>query len=411
MMNRDDAPRVLLGVTGCIAAYKACEVLRGLQKAGCEVRVMMTEDAEEFVGPATFEALTREPVLDDLFAHPGSPIPHIDLTEWADLVLVCPATANALAKAACGIADDALSTAMLAATDKLVLAPAMNVHMWENPATQANLAILEERGVQLVLPVAGRLACGDVGEGKLADVDDIVAFALDWLQGGPEQDLAGRRVVVTAGPTQEAIDPVRYIANRSSGKMGYAIARALLAHGARVTLVSGPTALAAPSGCDLVRVMSAAEMHDAALAAFANADAAICAAAVADYAPASPADHKLKKSSEPLASIELVQTPDILADLSAEKGERVVVGFAAETSDAVARAAEKLARKGCDLIVANDVSRADSGFGSDTDRVAFVDASGAEELPTLSKDEVAERLVGRLAQMLEGRPSASEVRR
>jgi deoxyribonuclease-4 len=298
---------------------------------------------------------------------------------------------------------------MLASTDKLMLAPAMNIHMWENPATQANLSILEDRGVQVVLPVSGRLACGDVGEGKLADVDDIVEAALGWLGSAlPEQDLAGRRVVVTAGPTHEAIDPVRYIANRSSGKMGYAIASALASHGALVTLVSGPTSLPAPEGCDVVRVTSASEMHDAALAAFEDADAAICSAAVADYTPAHPADHKLKKGVEPLDEIELVQTADILADLSAAKGSRTVIGFAAETSDAVAHASDKLKRKGCDLIVANDVSRTDSGFSTDTDKVAFVSASGVEELPTLTKAEVAERLVQRLAEMLDEQASKDD---
>ncbi len=413
--------RVLLCVTGCIAAYKACEVCRGLQKAGCEVRVAMTDDAERFVGPATFEALTRHPVMDDLFADAETPIPHIDLTEWADLVLVCPATGNVLAKAACGIADDAVSTAVLAADGKLLLAPAMNVHMWWNPATQRNLEMLRGWGAGVVMPDSGRLACGDEGSGKLATPEAIVGAAVAALRSlregralapqdaphGAPQDLAGRRIVVTAGPTHEAIDPVRYIANRSSGKMGYAIARAAMAHGAQVTLVSGPSSLEAPAGCDVVRVTSAAEMHDAVLSAFASADAAVCAAAVADYTPAHPADHKLKKATEPLDTIELVQTRDILADISRSKGARVVVGFAAETSDAIAHAQDKLVRKGCDLIVANDVSRADSGFGSDTDRVALVSASGAEELPTLSKDEVAERIVGRVASLLDEARSAS----
>ena len=413
--------RVLLCVTGCIAAYKACEVCRGLQKAGCEVRVAMTDDAERFVGPATFEALTRHPVMDDLFADAETPIPHIDLTEWADLVLVCPATGNVLAKAACGIADDAVSTAVLAADGKLLLAPAMNVHMWWNPATQRNLEMLCGWGAGVVMPDSGRLACGDEGSGKLATPEAIVGAAVAALRSlregralapqdaphGAPQDLAGRRIVVTAGPTHEAIDPVRYIANRSSGKMGYAIARAAMAHGAQVTLVSGPSSLEAPAGCDVVHVTSAAEMHDAVLSAFASADAAVCAAAVADYTPAHPADHKLKKATEPLDTIELVQTRDILADISRSKGARVVVGFAAETSDAIAHAQDKLVRKGCDLIVANDVSRADSGFGSDTDRVALVSASGAEELPTLSKDEVAERIVERVASLLDEARSAS----
>ena len=382
--------RVLLAVCGGIAAYKACEVLRGLQKAGCEVRVTMTEDATRFVGAATFEALSGSPVATSLYNYPGSAIPHIELAEWADAAVVVPATANALAKMACGIADDCLATTLLACACPVLVAPGMNVHMWRNAATQANVATLRERGVRFVGPDSGRLACGEVGEGKLAGVDEIVAAALALFA---PRDLAGLRVLVDAGPTHEAIDPVRYIANRSTGKMGYAIAEAAARRGAEVTLVSGPTSLATPAGVRRIDVESAAQMHDAMLVAFEGADVAVCSAAVADYAPAAPADHKLKKSREHLDAIRLTETADILADLCAAKGGRVVVGFAAETDDLLAHARQKLERKGADLIVANDVSRPESTFGADTNRVALVSAEGVEQLETMPLADVADAIL------------------
>ncbi len=382
--------RVLLAVCGGIAAYKACEVLRGLQKAGCEVRVTMTEDATRFVGAATFEALSGSPVATSLYDYPGSAIPHIELAEWADAAVVVPATANALAKMACGIADDCLTTTLLACACPVLVAPGMNVHMWRNAATQANVAMLRERGVCFVGPDSGRLACGEVGEGKLAGVDEIVAAALALLA---PRDLAGLRVLVDAGPTHEAIDPVRYIANRSTGKMGYAIAAAAARRGAEVTLVSGPTSLATPAGVCRIDVESAAQMHDAMLTAFEGADVAVCSAAVADYAPAAPADHKLKKSREHLDAIRLTETADILADLCAAKGGRIVVGFAAETDDLLAHARQKLERKGADLIVANDVSRPESTFGADTNRVALVSAEGVEQLETMPLADVADAIL------------------
>ena len=387
--------RVLLAVCGGIAAYKACEVLRGLQKAGCEVRVTMTADAERFVGATTFEALSGAPVGTSLYEYPGSAIPHIELAEWADVAVVVPATANVLSKMACGIADDCLTTTLLACACPVLVAPGMNVHMWRNPATQANAATLRERGVSFVGPDTGRLACGDVGEGKLAGVDEIVAAALALL--GP-RDLDGLRLLVNAGPTHEAIDPVRYIANRSTGKMGYAIAAAAARRGAGVTLVSGPTSLPTPAGVRRIDVESAAQMHDAMLAAFDDADVAICSAAVADYTPAAPADHKLKKSREHLDAIELTETADILADLCGCKGTRVVVGFAAETDDLLAHAREKLDRKGADLIVANDVSRPESTFGADTNRVALVSAEGVEQLETMPLPAVADAILDAVLQ-------------
>ena len=398
--------RTSLFVCGGIAAYKACEVLRGLQKSGCDVVVAMTDDATRFVGPTTFAALTHHEVYTSLYDC-ETPIPHISLADDSDLAVVVPATANVMAKMASGIADDLVSSSLLAMHCPVLVAPAMNGHMWANPATQANVATLRARGIRFVQPDEGHLACGYDGAGKLASVDDIVSAALALLDVARQTDskggvLCGRKVVVTAGPTHEAIDPVRYIANASTGKMGYAIARAAASLGAQVTLVSGPTSLAAPAGVERVDVVSAAQMLEATTAAFADADAAICAAAVADYTPAHPADYKLKKSHVHLDSIELVETADILASLSASKGSRVVVGFAAETNDLLANAKRKLERKGCDMIVANDVSRADSTFGSDTDRVAFVTHEGIEQMETLPLDDVASELLGRVSALIEG---------
>lgn len=396
--------KVLLAVCGGIAAYKACEVLRGLQKAGCAVRVACTAASKRFVGSATFEALARYPVCDDLFENPASDIPHIDYAEWADLALVVPATANVMAKMAHGLADDAVSATLLACPCPVLVAPGMNTNMWRNPATQANLHLLESRGVRFVLPVEGRLACGDVGAGKLAGVDDIVAAALDGLsENALEHDLICTRLLVTAGPTHEAIDPVRFIANASTGKMGYAIAAAAARRGAEVTLVSGPTSLPCPEGVRRIDVVSAAQMRDAAVSVFENADAAVCTAAVADYTPAHPADHKLKKAHEYLDSIELVETADILAELCASKGDRVVVGFAAETNNLIPNAQAKLARKGADAIIANDVSRADSTFGSDTNRIAVVCAEGVEQHETMPLADVSDVVLDKVRDLLRRR--------
>lgn len=392
------AKHVALFVTGGIAAYKACEVLRGLQKQGVDVRVCMSESATRLVGPHTFEALSGHRVTLDLFEDETSPIPHIELAEWADLALVCPATANVMAKMAHGLADDVVSTTLLACPAPKLVAPAMNVHMWENLATQANVETLRQQGVLFAGPVAGRLACGEVGTGKLAEVEQIVAAAMFRLRAAG--DLTGKHVVVTAGPTHEAIDPVRYLSNASSGKMGYAIAEAAAAHGAHVTLVSGPVSLPVPTGVGIVRVTTAAEMLSATKDAFELADAAILAAAVSDYRPATEADHKLKKATEPLGEVKLVENDDILATLSKNRGERIVIGFAAETGNVIQRAREKLAKKGCDLIVANDVSRADSSFGSDTDTCALVSPHGVEQLDTMPKSEVAEVIIRKLATML-----------
>lgn len=398
MAGTNQAPRVALFVTGGIAAYKACEVLRGLQKGGCDVRVCMSANATKLVGPTTFEALSGHHVTLGIFGDGETPIPHIELSEWADLALVCPATANVIAKMAAGIADDAVSTTLVACSCPVVVAPAMNVHMWQNPATQANVKTLVSRGVQVVGPATGRLACGDVGAGKLEDVSVIVAAALARVRA--HGSLAGKRVVITAGPTHEPIDPVRYLSNASSGKMGYALAQAAAAHGAEVTLVSGPVSQPKPTGVRLVGVTTAAEMLAATQEAFESADAAILAAAVSDYRPAKSSDHKLKKAAEPLEALELVENEDILATISATRGGRVVIGFAAETNDVIDNARKKLERKGCDLIVANDVSRADSTFGADTDLVTLVGDKYEEELPLMSKPEVAEAIIERLVTML-----------
>lgn len=384
---------VLLCVTGCIAAYKSCEIARALQKAGVRVKVCMTEHATSFVGPTTFRALTREEVAVDLFDNPGDPIHHISLAKEPDVVLVAPATANVVAKVAHGQADDLLTTTVLATDAPVVVAPAMNVGMWQAEATQKNIATLEQRGFDIVRPATGYLACGDTGEGKLADVDDIVARTLVALE--TSQALAGERVLITAGGTREAIDPVRYIGNRSSGKMGHALARAARAMGAEVTLVTASTQLSIPFGVEGVRVESTAQMLDAVSQRFAACTMLICAAAVADYAPAHPAPHKLSKADGELTHIDLVKTADILAEMSRVKGKRVVIGFAAETNDLVRRARAKLERKGCDAIVANDVSRVESTFGSDTNAVTWVSSQGVEELPCTGKQALAFELLRR----------------
>ena len=394
----NDKPCVLLGVTGCIAAYKSCEILRGLQKRGVRVKVVMTEHATHFVDPTTFRALTHEPVAVGLFDEPGDPIHHISLAEECDLFLVAPCTANVAAKIAIGIADDLLTTTALATTAPLMIAPAMNVHMYEAEATQENFATLRARGVRIVDADEGYLACGDVGRGRLADVDAIVAAALDALDGRPQRatgDMEGVRVLVTAGPTVEPIDAVRFISNRSSGKMGYAIARAAQRRGAAVDLVSGPVALEAPAGVNCVPVETAASMHEAAAAAFPQADIAIFAAAVADVRPAQSFERKLKKGLDDteLSAIELVENVDILKTLAATKrADQCVVGFAAETDELLAHAQTKLFSKRADLIVANEVAGG-KVFGADVNEAYLVDECGVRQLPLMTKDELADAIL------------------
>jgi len=393
---------VALGVTGGISAYKAVEVTRLLQKAGHEVAVTMTRAARRFVAPLTFEAITQRPVITSQWT-PGAnaDIEHIALATDAALVLVAPATANTIARAAHGIADDFLTSLLLATRSPVLMAPAMNTHMYDHPATQANLQTLRQRGVHLVEPGEGYLACGWVGKGRLAEPDVIVAAARALLEGG--RPLEGRRVVVSAGPTYEDLDPVRYIGNRSSGRMGLAVARRASQLGASVTVVLGPTTVAVPDGLDVVRVRSARQMHDALLAATNDADAVVMAAAVADYTLAGGAAAQKVKKQDADLTLTLERTPDILADLGRRRGDAarpVLVGFAAETEDLLAHASAKLASKHVDLIVANDVSRTDAGFEVETNQATFVTVGGHEAHPLEHKDALAARIVDWVAARL-----------
>ena len=394
--------RILLGVTGSIAAYKAVELLRELLTRGAAVQVVMTEAAARFVAPLTFETLSRQPVLLDMWSlHYGSKIGHIEATARADLFLIAPATARTLAKLALGLADDFLANIFLASRCPALVAPAMDADMYQHAAVQANLARLRERGVQVVGPGVGELASGLVGPGRLADLPEILAAVEALL--ARAGDLAGEVVLVTAGPTREPIDPVRYLSNRSSGKMGYAVAEAALARGARVVLVSGPTALAAPPGAELVPVETAQEMYEAVLSCLDEATVVIKAAAVADYRPAQAASRKIKKAAG-VPEVHLEPTPDILAEVGRRKGRRVLVGFAAETEDLVANARAKLERKHLDLVVANDVGQPGAGFEADTNAVKILDASGeAEDVPVQSKRAVADRVLDRVVALLRGR--------
>ncbi|HVR70751.1 MAG TPA: bifunctional phosphopantothenoylcysteine decarboxylase/phosphopantothenate--cysteine ligase CoaBC [Vicinamibacteria bacterium] len=401
-------PVVVLGVTGCIGAYKACEVLRELQKRGVDVHVVMTEHATRFVSAMTFEALSGHPVFVDQFALGAeSDIRHIGLADAADLLLVAPATANAIGKFARGIADDALSTLFLATRARVLVAPAMNVNMFEHPAVVENLALLRARGVELVEPGSGYLACGWLGKGRLAEVGDIVAAAMAVL--ARRRSLDGEAVVVTAGPTVEDIDPVRFVSNRSSGRMGYRLAEAARDRGARVVLVSGPTALPAPAGVQVVAVRSAEEMARAVGEHASSAAVVVMAAAVSDYRPAGVAAEKIKKQAGP-TQLDLVRTPDILGSLGRAKGGRFLVGFAAETENVVENARRKRGEKNLDLIVANDVGREGSGFGADLNAAVLIDAQGEAELPLMSKRELAERIWDRV-EALRRRNDATETPR
>jgi len=387
-----------LGVTGSIAAYKAAELASLLSKAGADVHVIMTASAQKFVAPATFATLTGNPVQTDLFAGTdglggaGGPLlPHIELAK-ADLLVVAPATANILAKAAHGLADDLLSAALLAAPGPVLFCPAMNVHMYRNPATQANLAALKKYGHHVLEPGKGPLACGETGEGRLPEPPEIVAEIARLL--GPAKDLQGLSVLVTAGGTREPIDPVRFLSNRSSGKMGYALAGAAAVRGADVTLVTAPTALAVPGGVKAVLVETAQQMFEAVLEHFPRADIVIKAAAVADYRPARTAAQKIKKEGETLV-IELVKNPDILLELGRlKKPGQVLVGFAAETENLLANARRKLEKKNVDLLVANDVTRPGAGFGADTNLVKLIYRDGrVVDLPLMKKTELAHRIL------------------
>jgi phosphopantothenoylcysteine decarboxylase/phosphopantothenate--cysteine ligase len=384
-------PSVVLGVTGCIGAYKACEVLRELQKSGVDVHVVMTAAAKRFVTPMTFEALSRHPVFHDQFALGSeSDIPHISLADEAELLLVAPATANIVGKFANGIADDTLSTLYTATKAPLVIAPAMNVNMFEHWAVRRNLATLRARGARVVEPGEGYLACGWLGRGRLAEVPEIVGAALGALR--RRRELEGEAVLVTAGPTVEDIDPVRFVSNRSSGRMGYALAEEARDRGARVVLVSGPTALPAPGGVETIPVRSAEEMARAVEERFAAATIVVAAAAVADFRPVAIAATKLKKGEGGLR-LELERTPDILRGLGPRKGGRLLVGFAAETERLLDNARIKLREKNLDLVVANDVTRPGAGFDVETNAAVILDRHGREvEVPLVSKRELAERI-------------------
>jgi len=388
---------ITLGVTGGVAAYKAAELVRRLQQEGFTVEVVMTRAACEFVRPLTFAALSGRKVITDLFAESSgeanldSAIEHIALAQPADLLLVAPATADILAKFSRGISEDFLSTLYLATTAPVVVAPAMNVNMWNHAATQENIERLRARGVHVVSPDEGYLACGMTGAGRLAGQDAIIAAVREVLR--VRLDLAGQTVLVTAGPTQEAIDPVRYLTNRSSGRMGYAVAEAAASRGAKVILISGPTAIETPSGVTRLDVRSAAEMLASVEQNFADVTIAIFAAAVADYRPAEPAHSKIKRSGENIA-LELVPNSDILATMARNKGSRLIVGFAAETDRVAENAGKKLAEKNADLIVANDVTAEGAGFDVDTNVVTLFSRDGRDQpLPKLTKREVAHRVL------------------
>jgi len=403
-----DGRRVLLGMSGGIACYKACDVVRLLAQAGARVQVVMTAGAQQFVTLLTLQTLSGRPVATDTFSlTQESEIGHIRLADEAEIVVLAPATANLLAKLAHGLADDLLTTVLLATRAPVLAAPAMNVHMWEHGATQANLRSLAERGVVLVGPGTGALACGYEGPGRLAEPAEIVEAVEAVLA---PKDLTGERVLVSAGPTREALDPVRYLSNHSSGKMGYAIARVARRRGADVVLVSGPTDLPAPSGVRTLIVSTAADMARTLEQEFRAASILIMAAAVADYRMRRPATRKLKKGS-PSLSLMLERTPDILASLAARKGRRLVVGFAAETHDVLEEARRKLREKRLDLIVANDVTAPGAGFGSDTNVVQLIAAGGSTEaLPMLPKEEVAGRILDWVIAHRERRPALRRVR-
>jgi phosphopantothenoylcysteine decarboxylase/phosphopantothenate--cysteine ligase len=392
---------IAVGVCGGIGAYKSVEVVRGLQKAGHDVVAVMTRSARRFVGELTFEAITRHRVLTSQF-EPGAnaDIEHIALASGIDLLIVAPATANILGKFANGIADDFLTSLYLATRAPVLVAPAMNTNMLEHPAVQRNIDALAARGTYFVEPGAGYLACGWIGKGRLAEPADIVRAAEELLT--PAGPLAGKTVIVTAGPTREAIDPVRFVGNRSSGKMGYALAAAARSRGARVVLVSGPTELPPPAGVELVRVTSAADMRDAVVPLAARADVVIMAAAVADYAPVAAMPQKIHKDADTL-TLSLVRTPDILAELGRQRAgadRPLLVGFAAETADLVASARRKQRAKGVDLVVANDVSRNDVGFEVDANEVTLVSEQGEETLPLQSKSAIAGLVVQRIETLL-----------
>lgn len=391
-MNELSGKKVLLGISGGIAAYKSIELIRRLNDSGAEVRVVMTAAATEFVTPLTFEAISGNPVHVDMFGpRIKSAIEHVELARWADLIVIAPATANIIAKLTHGIADDLLSTVCLALTDiDLAIAPAMNLGMWNSPATQANLSVLRDRGVKIWGPAEGFQACGEIGSGRMVEAAEIADYVREYFT--PTQTASGLKVVITAGPTREPIDPVRFITNRSSGKMGYEVAAACVEQGAEVILVSGPVSISAPSGVDCIEVETAREMHEVVFANIVDADVFIATAAVADYRIATPEEQKIKKSAEQL-SIDLIKNPDILADVAMLDKAPFTVGFAAETNDLETYAKGKLKNKRLNMIAANLVGISGSGFESDNNQLHIYWDNGDKVLPLTNKAELARELV------------------
>jgi phosphopantothenoylcysteine decarboxylase/phosphopantothenate--cysteine ligase len=402
--------KIALGISGGIAAYKAAEIVRLLQDRGIRVQVIMTSSAQEFIRPLTFAALSGEKVITSMFAADAgaepnidSAIEHIAVAQSIDALLVAPATADVIAKFAQGIANDFLTTLYLATTAPVVVAPAMNVNMWDHPATQQNLEILRKRGAKIVEPGSGYLACGMTGPGRLAEDDAVVAATLEAL--GASQDLAGETVLITAGPTREKIDPVRYLTNRSSGRMGYALAESAIRRGARVLLVTGPTALKPPAAAEVSAVESAAQMRDAVLTLLPQASIVIKAAAVADYTVSDPAQQKIKRTGP--MTLDLSPTSDILAEIAKRKRSQIVIGFAAETQNLLENARKKLAAKSLDAIVVNDVSREGIGFDSNRNAVAILTPSETINVPETTKWEVAQRVLDCAVQLLRTRQPAN----
>ena len=394
--------RIVVGLGGGIAAFKAVQLVRELMRLGAEVRVVMTNAATHFVGPITFAGLTGKPAVTDLWAEDYAGEVHVELGEWADALVIAPATMNLIARAASGQANDAVLATLACARGKVFFAPSMHHRMWSHPATQSNLQILSDRGVVLLGPVTGPLANGEIGEGRMLEPEEIAEEVESRLD--RTDDLSGAHILITAGPTHEDLDPVRFLGNRSSGRMGYAIASEALRRGAEVTIVSGPVHLVAPSGAELVQVRSAEEMHAAVMSRFDRFDVVIMAAAVADYRPAKQAAQKIKKGGS--LKLELIRNPDILADVGAQRAQKpsVLVGFALETEHLERSAREKLERKSADLIIANE---AGAGLGGDTNRATFVDATSATPLPEMTKRSLANQILDRVRMLLSDPPRRS----
>lgn len=397
---------IIVGVTGGIAAYKACDVVSKLKKLNANIHVIMTESACEFVQPMTFQTLSNNFVINDMFKEPKTwEVEHIELAKRADAFLIVPATANFIGKLAAGIADDMLTTTVMATRAPVIIAPAMNTNMYTNRIVQANIGALQDLGYKFIEPASGRLACGDIGVGKLADVDDIVAYVVDFFEKEAQvKDLVGRRIMISAGPTIEAIDPVRYITNRSSGKMGYAIAKRAVARGAQVTLVSGKTDLDVPKGLvKYINIESADDLYENLVREFEANDVVIQSAAVADYKPKSYSDKKIKKKDSDL-SIELCRNKDVAQELGKIKGDKVLVGFAAETNDVLENATKKIKKKNLDFIVANDLTMQGAGFSTETNIVKIIEADGRiNEYPKLLKSEVGDIILDKVRDILENK--------